>query len=874
VGRNLRIVSIRGPKMSEFKHHTPPAWAAFLLRHLIKDDAQTPEGDYEEYYSSIANDRGVRSALAWYVLQLVRLVPERLSARLYWSAVMWKSYITIGRRNLVKNKTASFINVFGLSVAIASCIAVFLVVRDSATMDNFHENRADIYLINHDVVENDELGTWGMSPLPLGPALADEFPQVKHAVRLQRSRGSFVHNDKVLSEAILFADNAFFDMFTFPLRLGTPGALADIGSVIISDATAEKYFGGQNPIGEEIALSFATDELVPFVIGGVAEPFRTNSSFTFDVLLSYDSRHAVAADDRLNWAAFTTGTFIQLIPDSDISEISSSMDRFVDIQNAANEDWAVVNYQFENLRDKGLTAFMVFRRAIDATEWPFMIVMIIIPIFMLALSCINYVNITLGSTTRRLKEIGIRKVVGSSKNQLVMQFLAENMILCFLSMIIGMFIAAIVLVPVFNNLFVVPIQFRLLGDVSLWVFLVVLLFGVGFLSGAYPAFYVSSFQPIAILRRHESIRRTAWLTRSLMTVQFALAFITVIVSAYLNSNNEHLLSLDWGYEPENTLVVQLQEEGQFELLRSELSQYPAFSKIAGGQNHIGQGLAATRINLEGIEQTVRSLSVGTGYFESMGIEIRSGRGFPQNREAEDRTSVVVNQAFADEYGWDDPLDRSFKLENTEFTVVGLIGNVMTNLVASNYPVFFQTSEIEDYSVATMLIATGSEKGAMEIIDDVWPKIFPGSPVDYFLQREIFDISFGSLKRLNQMFVAIAFLALFIACMGLFGLASQNVAARVKELAIRKSLGASDASLNIVLNRSFMMLLGLAAILTTPLCYFGINGLLGIVKSNNLVLGGSPFVIAYLVVLTTATMTVAIQARKIARLNPADVLKSE
>lgn len=359
-----------------------------------------------------------------------------------------------------------------------------------------------------------------------------------------------------------------------------------------------------------------------------------------------------------------------------------------------------------------------------------------------------------------------------------------------------------------------------------------------------------------------------------MTVQFALAFITVIVSAYLNSNNEHLLSLDWGYEPENTLVVQLQEEGQFELLRSELSQYPAFSKIAGGQNHIGQGLAATRINLEGIEQTVRSLSVGTGYFESMGIEIRSGRGFPQNREAEDRTSVVVNQAFADEYGWDDPLDRSFKLENTEFTVVGLIGNVMTNLVASNYPVFFQTSEIEDYSVATMLIATGSEKGAMEIIDDVWPKIFPGSPVDYFLQREIFDISFGSLKRLNQMFVAIAFLALFIACMGLFGLASQNVAARVKELAIRKSLGASDASLNIVLNRSFMMLLGLAAILTTPLCYFGINGLLGIVKSNNLVLGGSPFVIAYLVVLTTATMTVAIQARKIARLNPAEVLKSE
>ena len=861
--------------MSEFKHHTPPIWAAFLLRHLIKDDARTPEGDYEEYYSSIANDRGVSRALLWYVFQLVRLVPERLSARLYWSAVMWKSYLTIGRRNLLKNKTASFINIFGLSVAIASCIAVFLSVRDSATIDNFHENRADIYLVNHDVIENDELRTWGMSPVPLGPALANEFPHIKHAVRIQRGGVSFVHNDKVLSESILFADNAFFDMFTFPLRLGTPEALADIGSIIISDATAEKYFGGQNPIGEEIALSFGTNELVPFTIGGVAEPFRTNSSFTFDVLLSYNSAYAIAADERLNWAAFTSGTFIQLLPDADISDISSAMDRFVDIQNATNEDWTIVNYQFENLRNKGLTAFTVARRAIGATEWPFMLVMIVIPIFMLALSCINYVNITLGSATRRLKEIGIRKVVGCSKKQLVMQFLAENMILCFLAMIIGMFIAALILVPTFNNLFVEPIRFQLAGDASLWIFLVVLLFGVGILSGAYPAFFVSSFQPISILRGHDSIRRTAWLTRSLMTVQFGLAFITVIVSVYLNSNNDHLMSLDWGYEPENTLVVQLQEKGQFELLRSELLQYPSFAKIAGGQNHVGQDLVPVSINIDGVEERVRSLNVGSGYFESMGIAIQRGRGFPQEREAEDVTSVVVNQAFASEYGWEDPLGKSFRLEDTEYAVVGMVGNVMTHLIASDYPVFFRKSGVENYSVATLLIAGGSEKSAMQTVDDVWSRLFPGSPANHFLQREIFDVSFGSLERLNQMFVAIAFLALFIACMGLFGLASQNAAARLKEMAIRKSLGASDASLTVVLNRRFMMLLGLAGILATPLCYFGINGVLGLlVNSNNMALGGTPFIVAYLVVLTTASMTVAIQSRKIARLNPAEVLKSE
>ncbi len=856
------------------KHHTPPAWAAFLLRKLIRDDARTPEGDYEEYFNTLANEESPRQAQMWYIGQLLRLIPERLAARVYWSLVMGKNYLITGRRNLAKNRTASFINIFGLSVAIASCIAVFLMVRDFATIDNFHENRADIYLINHDIVENDEIATWGMSPIPLGPALADEFPQILSAVRIQRSRASFIYGGKVLPESITFADEAFFDMFTFPLRLGTPETLKDINGVIISSTTAEKYFGKRNPIDEEIALSFNNNELIPYTVRGVAAPFPTNASFTFDVLLTIENANAFSPEQRVDWGEFTTGTFIQLVPDAEISKISDQMEKFVRVQNAANDDWAIVSYRFENLRDKGLSAFMVIRRAIHATEWPFMIVLIIIPLFMLALACINYVNITLGSATRRLKEIGIRKVVGCTKNQLIMQFLAENMILCFFSMIIGTIIAAIILVPAFNDLFVDPITFNLSGDTGLWIFLVVLLLAVGFISGAYPAFYISSFQPVSIFRRYENIRRTAWLTRSLMTAQFGLAFITVIVSAYLNANNEHLLSMNWGYEPDNTLVVQLSEPGQFELLQSELSQYAAFEIISGGENHIGQGAIPARIRIGGSEQTVRRLNVGSGYFRSMGVRMLAGRGFSVQREGEDRTSIVVNKAFVNEYGWENPLDQSVQVDGEEYSVVGVIDNVMTNLMANKHPVFFAKSDVENYSVATILIGAGTEIIAMHTVEDIWKKLFPGSPATYFLQREIFDVSFGSLKKLNRMFAGIAFLALFIACMGLFGLASQNATIKLKEMAIRKSLGATDTHLTIILNRRFIMLLGLAAILVTPLCYYGINALSGLIESNNMPLGAAPFGIAYAVVLITVTVTVAAQSRRIIRLNPAEVLKSE
>lgn len=857
--------------MKPYQHTPPPRWATFVLNLLLPDEVQTPAGDYEEYYSSIAHEKGSAAAKRWYIAQLFRLISEIIIAKLYWSLVMWKNYLLVGRRNLLKNKVAASINLFGLSAAIAACVAVFLFVKDFATVDRFQENGDRIYMITHDVPENDGFATWGTSPVPLGPALKAEFPQVEEFTRLKYRRALFEYNGKSLSENIVFADDGFFNMFTFPLRLGRPDALKDESTVIISESISEKYFGSKDPLGEVITLSFEGNNTQAFVVGGVAEKFPSNSGFRFNVLISANNPNALATEARNDWGQFVEATLIQLVPGSSLESIQAAMPRFIALQNAANVDWPISSFGFENLRHKGIMAFMVRDRVIYAVEWPFMIVFALIPLFMLALSCINYVNITLASALRRLKEIGIRKVVGGSRKQLIMQFLAENMILCFISLIMGAILAVAFLVPVFNNLFVEQIDLRVAQDWGLWIFLFVLLIFVGFVSGAYPAFYISSFEPSSILRGQEKVNRSAWLTKTLMTIQFALAFVTVVVSVYLAQNNQHLMTVDWGYKPDNTLVVRLSGQDQFGLLAADLQQYPQIEVISGAQHHIGEGGDASRVNIEGEESTVRRIAVGDNYFQSMGITIRDGREFTENYTQPDSANVLVNQSFLDDAGWTDITDKTLRLDGRSVAIIGLIDNILTSPIGATFPIVFTNAAPSNFSVATLKVPGDFDPS---ITESSWKRLYPTASFSYFFQNEIFDISYNSMRKLNKMFLLIALLSLVIASMGLFGLASQNAVTRMKEMAVRKSLGASSASLAYELNHKFGFRLVLAASISSVLCFTGVNWLLSQFPTENIALGSIPLAAAFVLVFATASIAVFFQSRKIALINPAEVLKTD
>jgi len=302
-----------------------------------------------------------------------------------------------------------------------------------------------------------------------------------------------------------------------------------------------------------------------------------------------------------------------------------------------------------------------------------------------------------------------------------------------------------------------------------------------------------------------------------------------------------------------------------------LGQFPQIEMISGAQHHIGQGGSSARISMEGEESTVRLISVGERYFESMNIALIGGREFAQEFTGLDSTSVVVNKIFARDAGWETAVGQSFRLDGRTILVVGLVDNVLTNIAGADFPIVYTRSSPDSYAVATLKVPAGFD---VSYVETSWKRLFPSAEFSYFYQNEIFDISFESLGKLNSLFLTIAFLSLLIACMGLYGLAAQNAVTRMKEMAVRKSLGASASNLTYELNRKFILLLGLAAIIASVICVLTINGLLSMFETQNLPLGPTPIAIAFALLFGTAASAVFFQSKKIAHINPAEILKSE
>ncbi|HMB90908.1 MAG TPA: ABC transporter permease, partial [Rhodothermales bacterium] len=845
-------------------HDRPPRLAAFLLDWLLKDDWHTPLGDFEEYYHELAAERGRWWARWWYRGQVAWLLPDRLYQKSYWGLLMLKNYAKLAYRNLLKNKVASFINVFGLSIAIACSIVVYLFLQNYLSLDSFHENGDRIFVVQHTVERDGQQQRWGTAPAPMGPVLAAAFPQVERAVRLATQGGFVQHGENVFDEYLSFADDGFLDMFTFPLQQGTPEALADPSAVILSDEAARRYFGEDDPLGQQITITFGNDQVETFTVGGVAAPFPDNAAMRFNVLLRYDKQLTAGTESLEDWSTFTDATFIQVTNPQDIDALAGQMRQYVAMQNAVNEDWAVTSFFFDNLKHPASDAYLVQDRFSEAPHPLFILMLAAIPIGMLALSCFNYVNISLGSASRRLREIGVRKVMGSTRRQLIGQFMAENLLLCFLSLLLGLIVAQAFLVPLFNVIFVNLIDLSLTKNLGLWLFLVGLLAFIGLASGAYPAFYISAFQPVTVLRGKQRLANKKGLTRAFLTFQFTLAFVTVFIGVYLTMNGRYILNQDWGYTAEHTLVVRLNNSNQYELLQNEALQLAAVKQVAGSQHQVGESVNHLMIEVEGKQKEAFQHIVGPGYFDAIGLRLVAGHLFDEQVNSDVAHAVVITEAFARRQGWEEPLGQTLRVEGTTYAVVGVVENFLLHPMIEDPSAFFLQSEDAPYRYLSMRVEAGAGAQTAAAMEATWKRLFPGTPFEHFFQDEVFDIHYQSYTNLTQAFSYIAALALLIACMGLFGLASQNMARRMKEVSIRKVLGASVAHITVLVNRSFLTMLAVAGVLATLVCYGGLAMIfqfasqatnMGII---HLPLHPGLFLLTYALVFVTAALSVAMQ----------------
>lgn len=858
--------------MDQQQHHTPPRIAALVLGWLLKDQNETPLGDYEEFYNELIRTEGFRKARWWYRGQVLRLLPDQLYEKLYWGLLMLKSYFLLGFRTLRKNKLASSINILGLSAAVGCTITIFLMIQE-INVDDFHTNGDRVYLVEHIVEEDSEQELWGSSPIPLAPKLEADFPQIEHAVRIGKEAVSVRTEDYIFQETVSFADEGFFDILTFPLLRGQTSALADPTAVLISSAMAEKYFRDQDPIGQTLEFTFENQSVSSLTVRGIAHPFPHRASLTFDFLVGYDNRFSTGLVRPDDWSALTNGTFILLRPEVDPALIEQQLARYVPVQNAADESRKVHSFFLDNIqhpdlleawnvRKRVMTSFPVWETAGFA----------IIGLLVLLISCFNYITIALGSAAGRLKEIGIRKTSGAERRQLIMQFLTENLLLCYLALLGGIVIAWAIILPFWYNATSMQLTLDLTNNLGLWIFLGILFVFIALVSGSYPAFYVSSFEPTTILRGKLKLGQKKRLTRVLTTIQFTLTVITICFSLFITSLGNTLTGGDWGYDQTQNLVLPDLTPEHYARLHAESEKLAGVRKVAGAEHHIGASLNAALIQINGEQSEAAFFGVGSSYLEVMGLNVVAGRTFLDDFSTNGATGVVVNETLVQAQGWLDPIGQQIRMNEASLTVIGVVEDFLLHPIAGKaHPAVFSLTDPMNYGFIALEIENETNERVLGALKKIWAQEFPGTDFAYFSQAEVFQ-EFDFIIELSQKLSRyLGIFALLVSCMGLFGMASQRVRQRMKEVGIRKAMGASALHVILLVNRSFLTMLGIATLIATPLCYFVLYTLLQQAPAE-IPLRLTPFVLSNLLVFLVAAASLATQTSKLLKVKPAEVLR--
>lgn len=791
---------------------------------------------------------------------------------------MLKSYFKLAWRNIFRNKLSSIINIIGLSIAIGCNIVIFTFVDLNINQDYFHEKADEIFMIESVIDRNNTQNIWGITPAPLGQELKEGFPQIQEIVRVENDAVVVKQGENVFEERVRFVDPAFLEMFTFPLEKGDKTALEDRNSVVISHRMADKYFSGQDPIGQQLLLIFDDTLQMPFVVKAVAAEFHERSSFSFRFLINYDLIETFEPGFSSNWRQWNTATFIQVEDKASLAEVREGMQAFFAPQNAARPDFPLRDFRFENLLTISETGDDVRMSISGGQDDDAFYILGVIGILLMILACFNYMNIAIASASRRLKEIGIRKVVGGQRGQLIFQFLGENMLVCFFALVVGLFLAEFLFLPGFDyalNQSGTAMQIPYTHGVQLWIFLALALIVTALAAGAYPAFYVSSFRPVSILKGNQKLGTRTLFIKVLLCVQFMLAFALIVTGIVFNQNVNYQQAQDWGYSQEGVIVAPVGSTAQYHLMHDAMRQHPHVISIAPSKGHIaGLQYLDAALN-KGKDFEIYRYDVGPRYLETMGVRVKEGRIFDDNLKT-DQATTVVNETLVRQLGWDDPLSEELMIDSTTYRVIGVVEDFYyMDFFSSIEPTLFLLEDKEDYSYLAIRVAEGHLNETFDFMKDKWAEVIPNAPFDGYFQNSVFDEFFRVTKGIGQVFATIAIMALLLASMGLFGLVALNIARRMKEFSIRKVLGATMMDIGRLLNREFVVLLLISVSVSLPLTYVFLNSvLLDTIFSVHVGLGALPFVVAGLVIGLTAFTTITSQLVRVLKANPADALRDE
>lgn len=789
---------------------------------------------------------------------------------------MISNYLKIALRNLLKQKLFSGFNILGIAIGIACSVVVYLLIQHQFSQDAFHANASTTFIVNHTRTTNGQPEHWITSPDAIGPALQTDVAEVKQFVRFQGKSAVVKQGSNVFHEYIRLADPNFFDVFSFPLQVGTADPLRDPNGIVLSDAAARKYFGREAAVGQSLTILFDGKTRQRFTVKAVAAPFPNTASFSFDILVNYSVGRTLGWRDN-DWTRPINATFIQVEEPADIGKVTTALATYVKHHNEVNSQSPIGAFYVDNLLDLSQHANRT-RHSFAAGLSPVGMLMLgILAALVLFMACFNFMNYTIATSVTRFKEIGVRKVLGSTRKQLIRQFIGENLLVGSLALGLGLLLAGTLFLPVFRVLIDFPqLRFSLLDNWQLILFLMTLVVVISFLSGLYPAVYISGFNAITVLKGRQRIKGTNGLVRTLMVVQFGFAMFTVSAAILTTQNAQFFRYMDVGYEPSKLVVLRTDSEQSFDQLRDAAARLPGVVQVAGSQDQIGQtGDNVTTLELGAARSTTEVLRVSSEYVQTVGLRVAQGRNFLANSTAEAANSIIVNQALVKAMGWTSAVGKQVRLKDKICHIVGVVDDF-------NYRFFFvkiapcvlQLNLPANNRVLTLKVNTDDITRLSAPLKPVWQRAMPDTPFEISQQNEVYTSSYDATRRVKDVFTYVAFLTLLISAMGLFALASLNIAKKTKEIGIRKVLGASSYSIANLLNREFLILITIAGTIFLPLAFSALKSLLESEYPYHIPITAWAFVGTLVMMLLLALLIISSQVYRIATANPVKALQTE
>ncbi|NDK56706.1 ABC transporter permease [Pontibacter fetidus] len=799
---------------------------------------------------------------------------------------MLQNYFKVALRNLYRNKVYSAINIAGLALGVASCILIFLYVQDELSYDSQFSDADRIVRVAGEIEHDGQTNKFALSAPTLAPFLLKDYPELEHVTQLlPANKQTIWYKDRSFNEdKLLFADSAFFEVFDYKFLAGNPAtALDQPRTIVVSEQMAQKYFGSPDKALGEV-LKFSRDS---YRVTGVFTD-EGNSHIQANAFLArstFDTQQQDVLTDNNHWFMLSRYTYVLLRDEAQIAPFQEKLKTFAATHITPwlkeNDLQASVKFVLQPLRSIHFNT--EYTEDISTPgNISYIYIFSVVAVFLLLIASINYMNLATARSAKRAREVGLRKVVGAYRSQIIGQFIGESLLITLLAVILALALAQI-LVPTFNSLTDKQFNSNFFLQKEVIVVLLAIILFIGAVAGSYPAIFLSRFKPVDVLKADKAPRGgNAALRRSLVVIQFTISLILIIGTLVVFSQMRFLKNRDLGFNKEQVLIIDIPTGdstlvNQLPSIKQELLRNPNIEHVSNSLNIPAGDLSTILVYAEKdggtLQNAMNAMFVDYDFVDVMGIDLKEGRNFSKEFKTDLKGGLIVNEAAVKKMQWKNPIGKRIQMADWDAKVIGVVKDFHVKSLHSKVEPLILALTPESSGYLLVRMKPQDMPATIAFVQEKWQAFDTKHPMEYFFMDEYFDKQYRAEEKMLTVFGYFAGLTIFIACLGLFGLASFTAQQRTKEIGIRKVLGSSTTSIVLLLSRDFAVLVMVAILIAIPIAWYGMDKWLQdfAYRTN---LSWWIFAVAGLAAMSIALLTVSFQAIKAAMLDPIKAIRTQ